>query len=71
MEQYRKAVAAVVGVVLLLLAQVFHLDFAEGFADSVVNLVLAAGTVYAVYKARNVKTVPVRIVDPPAPADKL
>lgn len=62
MEQYRKAIVAVVGVVLMLVAQLFHVTVPGGLDEALVQLVLAVVTVVGVYRARNVHPV---VVAPP------
>ncbi len=57
-DQVRKAVVAAVGVIALVLLQVFHVTVPDGAAEAVANLVVAALTVYSVFKVRNVPARP-------------
>jgi hypothetical protein len=53
MSQYAKSIAAFIGLFAIVSKEYFGVEVTAETADAVVNGILALGTIYAVYAARN------------------
>lgn len=53
MNQYSKSIAAFLGMLALFSKDFFGIEIGQATVDSIVNGLIALGTVYAVYQAKN------------------